>query len=411
MQTFLVGGAVRDQLLGLEVVERDWVVVGTTPEALEAAGYRAVGRDFPVFLHPDTHEEYALARTERKTAPGYRGFIVHAAPDVTLEQDLERRDLTINAIAQTPDGEIIDPFNGSADLKNKVLRHVSPAFSEDPVRILRVARFAARFARYGFRIAPDTLDMMQQMVHDGEADALVPERVWKEMETAFGYDSPQTFIQTLRDTDALKVILPEVDALFGVPQPAKYHAEGDSAVHTLMVIEEAAKLAQQKRKSSANEIVFAALCHDLGKALTPQEDWPSHHDHENLGVPAVTAVCDRLRVPNSFRNLAIKSCRYHLHCHRAKELKATSMVKTLSSLDALRKPEQFDDFLLVCEADARGRLPSVTDYPQAALMKHAAQAIAEVDAAAISATADDKSKISELIYNARVQAVKQAFKR
>ncbi len=408
MQTFLVGGAVRDQLLGLEVVERDWVVVGSTPEAMEAAGYRAVGRDFPVFLHPDTHEEYALARTERKTAPGYRGFTVHAAPDVTLEEDLERRDLTINAIAQTAEGAIIDPFNGSADLQNKILRHVSPAFAEDPVRILRVARFAARFANHGFRIAPETQQMMQQMVDSGEADALVPERVWKEMEKAFGYDSPQVFIKTLRDTGVLKVILPEVDALFGVPQPATYHAEGDSAVHTLMVIEEAAKLAQHRSKNSASEIVFAALCHDLGKALTPQENWPSHHDHENLGVPAVTALCDRLRVPNSFRNLALKSCRYHLHCHRAKELKATTMVKTLSGLDALRKPQQFEEFLLVCEADARGRIPSVTDYPQAESMKKAAQAVREVDAGAISASADDKSKISDLIYNARVKAVKQA---
>ncbi len=345
----MVGGAVRDELLGLEPKEHDWVVVGATPEQLQSQGYKQVGKDFPVFLHPKTHEEYALARTERKTAPGYHGFTVHAAPDVTLEEDLLRRDLTVNAIAKVNDGRLIDPFNGQQDLANKLLRHVSPAFSEDPVRILRVARFAARFAHLGFTVAPETNQLMRDMVKTGEVDALVAERVWAETERALGEQTPARFFEVLRDCGALEKLFPEIDRLFGVPQPEKHHPEIDTGVHTMMVLEQAAGL------SADTSVRFAALVHDLGKGATPENEWPKHIAHEERGVPLVEALCERLRVPKNYRELAIAVTRYHLHYHRAAELKPTTLLKLFNAVDAFRRPERFELFILACEADSRGR--------------------------------------------------------
>jgi len=349
LNIYKVGGAVRDRLLGLPVKDSDWVVVGASAEQMLELGYRPVGKDFPVFLHPDSKDEYALARTERKTAPGYTGFAFHAAPDVTLEQDLLRRDLTINAMAEDREGRIIDPYHGQADLEARLLRHVSPAFGEDPVRILRVARFLARFAPLGFRIAPETLALMRQMVDDGEVDALVPERVWQETARALAEPSPQSFIQALRDCGALAVIFPEIDRLFGVPQPEEHHPEIDTGVHTLLVLEQAARLSPQP------QVRFAALVHDLGKGITPQAEWPRHIDHEENGVPLVEGLCERLRAPRDYRELAVITARYHLHFHRAGELRAATLVDLLQQLDAYRKPQRFQQWLLACEADARGR--------------------------------------------------------
>jgi tRNA nucleotidyltransferase (CCA-adding enzyme) len=382
MKAFLVGGAVRDRLLGLTVRERDWVVVGESPDAMIARGFRPVGRDFPVFLHPETHEEYALARTERKTAPGYRGFAVHAEPDVTLEQDLERRDLTINAMAETPDGQIVDPFGGRRDLEARLLRHVSPAFAEDPVRLLRIARFMARLAPLGFRVAPETLVEMRRMAEAGEIDALVPERVWAEFVKALAEPAPSAFFRTLRDCGALVRLFPEIERLFGVPQPAQHHPEIDTGVHTLMVLDQAARLTPDPC------VRFAALTHDLGKALTPPELWPSHRGHERLGLGALNALCDRLRVPNAYRRLAEKVMRYHGLCHRAAELRTSTVVDLLDRLGALkpfdsaqgRRGDTLELFLLACEADARGRTGfEDRPYPQAEWLKQARRAAVEVD--------------------------------
>lgn len=347
--TYKVGGAVRDRLLGLPVKDIDWVVVGASPEQMLAAGYQAVGKDFPVFLHPESHEEYALARTERKTAPGYTGFSFHAAADVSLEQDLLRRDLTINAIAEDAEGRLIDPYNGQQDLQQRLLRHVSPAFAEDPVRILRLARFHARFAHLGFTVADETMQLMQQMVRDGEVDALVAERVWQETARALAEASPQSYFQLLRDCGALARIFPEIDRLFGVPQPVEYHPEIDTGIHTLLVLEQAARL------SKVPEVRFAALVHDLGKGITPEAEWPQHIAHEARGVPLVQNLCKRLRVPRDYRDLALLVTEYHLHFHRAMELKASTLVDLFASLDIYRKPERFEQWLLACEADSRGR--------------------------------------------------------
>jgi tRNA nucleotidyltransferase (CCA-adding enzyme) len=349
MEVYLVGGAVRDELLGRKVAERDWVVVGATPDELLRQGYRQVGREFPVFLHPQTHEEYALARRERKSGAGYRGFVTDAAPTVTLEDDLKRRDLTINAMARSLDGTLIDPHGGRRDLEARLLRHVSEAFVEDPVRILRVARFAARFAPLGFRVAGETLELMRAMVTSGEVQALVPERVWQEAERALGEARPAAFFEVLRACGALAHIFPEVEALFGVPQPAQWHPEIDTGVHTLMVIDMAARL------SPLASVRFAALTHDLGKALTPHEKWPRHPGHEVASVRLVTELCARLRVPNEFRDLAILVARHHGVVHRAFELRPGTVLELLENTDALRRPERFESFLLACEADARGR--------------------------------------------------------
>ena len=374
MKTYLVGGAVRDELLDYPHKEKDWVVVGATPEEMLDAGFQQVGKDFPVFLHPDTKEEYALARTERKTSPGYKGFDVHATPDVTLEQDLLRRDLTINALAKDEAGEIIDPFNGLQDIRDRILRHVSPAFSEDPVRILRVARFAARYQHLGFIVADETMRLMKQMVEDGEVDALVPERVWQELKKALGERSPSRFIEVLRDCGALERILPELDRLFGVPQPEEHHPEIDTGIHTMMVLQQACRL------SDDTEVRFAALMHDLGKGVTPESEWPHHIEHEARGADIVLDVCKRLRIPNEYRDLAERSARFHLHYHRALELKPSTVVKTLEQLDAFRKPQRFEKFLLASEADARGR-PGHEDslFPQGNFLRKALKAAQQVD--------------------------------
>lgn len=357
---YLVGGAVRDRLLGITAKERDWIVVGSSPEAMHAAGFTPVGKDFPVFLHPNTHEEYALARTERKTGHGYGGFSFYCGEDITLEDDLIRRDLTINAMAQTADGNIIDPYNGQADLSARLLRHVSPAFAEDPVRILRIARFAARYHYLGFSVAPETNALMQRMVAAGEVDHLVSERIWKETERALREPNPEIFIQALRDCDALSRIMPEVNNLFGVPQRAEHHPEIDTGIHTLLVLQEAAKL------SNTSEVRFAALTHDLGKGTTPQKEWPRHIAHEARTAPLLNTLCERLAVPKDHKELAHAVARFHTHCHRTAELKPSTVVETLKSLDAFRRPERFAQFLLCCEADARGRTGfSDRPYPQA----------------------------------------------
>jgi tRNA nucleotidyltransferase (CCA-adding enzyme) len=400
MQVYLVGGAVRDRLLGRAVKERDWVVVGATPAELERQGYIPVGRDFPVFLHPRTKEEHALARLERKVGPGYRGFTTEFSPTVTLEDDLRRRDLTINAMAEDAAGNVIDPHDGQRDLAARRLRHVSAAFAEDPVRILRVARFAARYAGLGFEVAEETLALMRRMVDDGEAAALVAERVWAETEKALAEPNPEVFITVLRACGALKVIYPEIDALFGVPQPEKWHPEIDTGVHQLMALRAAVKL------GGGVAVRFAVLMHDLGKATTPPDVLPSHHGHEDAGVALVESLCARLRVPNQLRELAVITARYHTHVHRALELRAATVLKTLESCDALRRPERFADFLLACEADARGRLGfEEREYPQAAFFTQARER-----AAAVALTAGERAgrtgeQIGEELRRRRVAAI------
>ena len=373
MEIYLVGGAVRDELLGRAVAERDWVVVGATPADLEARGFRAVGRDFPVFLHPETQEEHALARLERKVAPGYRGFTTDFAPTVTLEQDLARRDLTINAMARSADGRLIDPYGGRADLERRVLRHVSPAFIEDPVRILRVARFAARFAALGFEVAPETRSLMKQMVSAGEADALVAERVWRELERALGESTPRAALEVMRDCGALSVVLPEVAALFGVPQRAEWHPEIDTGEHLLLTLDVAAA------RQAPSTVRFALLAHDLGKALTPQSEWPRHHGHETRGLAVIERLCERLRVPQEHRELALLAARFHTHVHRGMELRGSTLLEMLEHADAFRRPDRFADFLEACECDARGRLGFADrPYPQRARVEAALAAARSV---------------------------------
>ncbi len=404
MQVYLVGGAVRDALLGRDVRERDWVVVGATPEQLQAQGYTPVGRDFPVFLHPETHEEYALARTERKTAPGYHGFAFHSTPDVTLKADLARRDLTINAMAQAVDGTLIDPYGGQADLEQRLLRHVSPAFAEDPVRILRLARFAARFAPLGFTVAPATQTLMRDMVQAGEVDALVPERVWQELAKALAEPTPAMFFRVLRDCGALGVLFPELEALFGVPQPAVHHPEIDTGVHTLMVVDQAARLSEDP------VVRFAALVHDLGKGLTPPAKWPSHPGHEAAGVALVDGLCDRLKVPNNMRELGRLTSRYHLHCHRVESLRPRTILATLGALDAFRRPQRLEQFLLACEADYRGRAGlEQRPYPQAQLVRRAYAAAAAVAGGALAAQGLRGPEIGAALRRQRLAAIKQAL--
>lgn len=375
MKIYLVGGAVRDGLLGLPVKDRDWVVTGATPAQMLNAGYRQVGRDFPVFLHPDSGEEYALARTERKSGSGYTGFTCYAAPDVTLSDDLKRRDLTINAIAQDASGDLIDPYHGQQDLQNRVLRHISPAFSEDPLRVLRVARFAARYAHLGFAIAPETEALMVQMAESGELDDLTPERVWKETENALAGANPEVFFQVLRDCGALRVLFPEIDSLFGVPAPAKWHPEIDTGVHTLMTLAMAARL------SPAVDIRFAALTHDLGKALTPPELWPRHHGHGPRGVRCIAQLCARLKVPNEVRDLARLVAEFHDLVHTIDVLQSKTLVKLFDALDAWRKPQRVEQLALTSEADARGRTGFEEHaYPQGRLLREAWQVVQQVAA-------------------------------
>jgi tRNA nucleotidyltransferase (CCA-adding enzyme) len=400
MEVYLVGGAVRDRLLGRPVHERDWVVVGARPEDLERDGFVSVGREFPVFLHPRTHEEYALARLERKVAPGYRGFTTQFSPDVTLEEDLKRRDLTINAMAESSSGEIIDPYGGRRDIEDRVLRHVSEAFVEDPVRILRVARFAARYAELGFRVAEETRELMTRMTASGEVNALVPERVWQETERALGEQRPDVYFQTLRSCGALHVIFPEIDALFGVPQPAKWHPEIDTGVHVMLVVRYSASV------GAPTTVRYAALTHDLGKALTPREVLPSHRGHEEAGVALVEALSERLKVPNGFRELAVLTSRHHAQVHKAAELRPSTLLTLLETTDAFRRPERFAELLLACECDARGRAGLENrPYPQSAYLMKARDA-----AAAVTLTEEERSGLSgraigEKIRDKRLDAV------
>jgi tRNA nucleotidyltransferase (CCA-adding enzyme) len=409
MKTYLVGGAVRDRLLSVGSdkrvhSDRDWVVVGSTVQTMLDSGFQQVGRDFPVFLHPKTKEEHALARTERKTGPGHTGFSFNADPSVTLEEDLARRDLTINAIADDGDGNLTDPYGGQQDIENRVLRHVSAAFSEDPLRVLRVARFAARFAHLGFTIAPKTHALMKKMSASGELDNLVAERIWQEMEKALKEGSPAVFFKVLRDCGALLSIAPEVDALFGVPQPPQHHPEVDTGVHILMCLEQATKL------SDDPVVRFATLTHDLGKGTTAKDQWPRHIDHEKRGVALVKKLCERLRVPKRYTNVARLTCEFHTHCHRAAELRPDTMLRLFESLDAYRRPEQMRQFLLACEADARGRTGfEDRDYPQAALLQHAFEASTTISTAEIAATCGEPMRIKAAIQSAREQAISTAL--
>lgn len=404
MKTYLVGGAVRDKLLNRPVTERDWMVLGETPESMLQQDFKAVGKDFPVFLHPKTGEEYALARTERKTAKGYKGFSVDASPDVTLEQDLLRRDLTINAMAMTDNGELIDPYGGQRDLEKRLFRHVSPAFSEDPVRILRLARFAARYAPLGFTIAPETLILMQSMVEAGEVDALVPERIWAELVKALGESQPSAFFYTLKACGALARIFPEIDALFGVPQPEKYHPEIDCGVHSLMALEQAALL------STHLEVRFAALVHDLGKAISPKENLPHHYGHEQKGVAIVEKLCVRLRVPNSFKALALHVTQYHTHCHKVRELRAATLVDLLQTLGAFKQDNHVQDFILACEADARGRAGfENTIYESGNFFREAVQIATNTDTSAALNRGLEGKKVGDAIRQLRVQAMNALF--
>lgn len=397
---YLVGGAVRDKLLGYPYHERDWVVVGSSPEEMLAEGFRPVGKDFPVFLHPTSNEEYALARTERKTAPGYGGFTFHTAADVTIEEDLKRRDLTINAIAEDQEGNIVDPFGGQADIENKVLRHVSDSFAEDPVRILRVARFAARYHHLGFEVAEETLQLMRQIVASGEANYLVSERVWRELERALGEQSPEVFIETLRQCGALKVILPELDVLFGVPQSPQHHPEIDCGIHSLMA------LRQARLMTDDSEVLFATLIHDLGKATTPKNLLPKHIDHESRSLPLIESLCDRLAVPKRHRELAIAVARDHTLCHRAMELKPKTLLALIQRLDGFRRPEKIEKFLLCCEADSRGREGfTKRPYPQADCIREALKTCLRIETKDIIAEGISGKAIGNALQARRLQAL------
>jgi tRNA nucleotidyltransferase (CCA-adding enzyme) len=424
MKIYLVGGAVRDSLLGLKNSDRDWVVVGATAEQMLAEGFMQVGKDFPVFLHPHSKEEYALARTERKSGKGHTGFKVIADPSVTLEQDLMRRDLTINAIAQDSDGKLIDPFNGCRDVEQRILRHVSPAFSEDPLRVLRVARFAARFADRGFSVADETMNLMSSMVDAGELQHLPAERIWQELEKSLREASPAVFVRTLRQCGALQVILPEVNCLFGIPQPEQYHPEIDTGEHTLMALEQACAL------SSDPAVRYAVLLHDAGKGITPQADWPHHYRHEHLGLALVDAINKRLRVPREFAAAAKLLCHHHLRCHQLQQARPVTVLRLLEALDAFRRPQQMEQFLLGCEADARGRTGfEHSAYPQADILRKAFGAARQVDITALlqahnlmpgseqSPAADDNTpsrldlKIRELVARHRTDAIKTVLDR
>ncbi|GIB53756.1 tRNA nucleotidyltransferase [Vibrio cholerae] len=400
MQIYLVGGAVRDQLLQLPVYDRDWVVVGSSPQAMLAAGFQAVGKDFPVFLHPNSKEEHALARTERKTGVGYTGFACHYAPYVTLEEDLLRRDLTINAMAQDNSGQLIDPYGGQRDLAAKVLRHVSPAFVEDPLRVLRVARFAAKLHHLGFTVAEETMQLMAKIAQSGELQHLTAERVWQEWHKSLSTHHPEVFLQVLRDCGALAVVLPEIDRLFGVPQPEKWHPEIDTGIHTLMVAKQAAQL------SDSLLVRFAAQVHDLGKGVTPPSEWPSHKLHCHTGLNIIESLCERIRVPNEFRDLALAVCAQHSNIHRADELKPATKLKVLGLLDVWRKPERLEQVLLCCEADHRGRLGLESEpYPQREIFLRAYQAALGVEVQAVIADGFQGKQIKEELDKRRVSAI------
>lgn len=401
MKIYLVGGAVRDALLGLQVAEKDWLVVGSTPDVMLDRGFKQVGASFPVFLHPESGEEYALARTEKKQGHGYHGFNVDFHPGVTLEEDLLRRDLTINAIARDEDGKLIDPYGGQRDLQEKVLRHVSAAFTEDPLRVLRVARFAARFAHLGFRVHESTLALMREISQSGELGHLVAERIWREIERAMKTGKPSEFVSVLRECGALEALLPEVNALFGVPQPEKYHPEIDTGTHLLMALDTAADLSD-----GAAGIVFAVLLHDLGKGITPKQKWPSHIGHEAAGVPLVDAICSRLRAPNAMHELARKVCAGHLDCHRILEARPTTVLRLLERLDVFRQPEVLPDFVMACEADYRGR-KGLEDrpYPQGEYLQNAYRAAANIRARDLDLEGISGPEVGERLRQARVEAI------
>jgi len=402
---YTVGGYVRDQLLQRPSKDKDWVVVGATPEQMQQQGYQAVGKDFPVFLHPKTKQEYALARTERKTAAGYTGFQFNTHTDVTLEEDLMRRDLTINAIAQDESGKLIDPYNGQQDIKDRILRHVSPAFVEDPLRVLRVARFAARFADLGFKIADETLNLMKQIVSSGEIENLVAERVWQELHSSLLTIHPEVFFKVLRECGALKILLPEIDKLFGVPQTKQYHPEIDTGIHTLMVLEQAVKL------SNDAEVRFAALVHDLGKGLTPKEQWPKHIGHEHRGVEPVKDLCNRFKIPKAYRELALLVTEHHLNYHRIEELKPTTINKLFKKLDAFRRPERFEQFLLACEADSRGRTGMEdNDFNQPKLFRDYFKAAKGVDYSHLKEQGLEGKDFADEIVKLQTQAITQIKK-
>ena len=404
MKTYLVGGAVRDKLLGLPCGDRDHVVVGETPKSMLAAGFQTVGKDFPVFLHPRTGEEYALARTERKSARGHRGFVVHASPEVTLEDDLVRRDFTINAIAEDSDGRLIDPYGGARDLQKRILRHVGSAFVEDPLRVLRAARFMARFAAHGFTVAPETIALMREMVAAGELSELTPERVWKELVGALRAARPSAFLRTLRDCGALAVVLPEVDALYGVPQRAEFHPEVDTGLHIELVCDMAARIAP------GDDVVgFAALVHDLGKALTPAEEWPKHILHEQRGLDPVRALCRRLKVPTAHRDLALGACREHLNIHRLHELRSASVHDLIARNDGFRQPQRIALLAQVCEADKRGRGGMAeSDYPQGAQLVRLHAAAMAVRGADVTRPDMDGPAVGEALRRARIAAISAA---
>lgn len=406
MDIYLVGGAVRDQLLGLPVKDRDFLVVGATAEQLLAQDFQQVGADFPVFLHPETKEEYALARQERKQGKGYNGFICDFSPTVTLEQDLIRRDLTINAIAQDEAGKIFDPYGGVQDLENRILRHISPAFSEDPLRVLRVARFAARFHTFGFTIADETLALMQELSSSGELENLTAERIWLETAKAFAEESPQVYFNVLRQVGALKVLFPEIDKLFGVPQPPQHHPEIDSGIHTLMVLKQAKQLAKNAENPTA--LLFSAICHDLGKGLTPTYILPHHYGHEVKGIKPTRNLANRLKVPSEIKEFAVLVTEYHTHCHKMAELRPETVIKLFNALDVWRKPQRFFDFLLACEADAKGRLGFENrEYSQAELAKKYYQAAMQVDVQQVIQDGFEKQGIKEEMNKRRAYAVKK----
>ena len=401
MKTYLVGGAVRDQLLGLPVKDKDYVVVGSQPEDLVSQGFLPVGKDFPVFLHPETHDEYALARTERKTARGYHGFSFNTAPDVTLEQDLERRDLTINAMAMDADGQVVDPYGGQQDLQDKVLRHVSDAFAEDPVRVLRVARFMSRLAHLGFTVHPDTLALMKQLVNQGEVAELVSERVWQEIKNSLNQETPSAFFLTLRDCGALKILLPELDVLFGIPQTKKWHPEVDTGIHAMLAIDQA--------KNLENDVAYAVMVHDLGKGVTPADVLPSHYGHEMAGVPLVKAVSKRLKVPNHYKKLALLVCQWHLHAHTIMELNPKTIEKLFSRLHAYRQPKLLEKFVQACEADATGRWgDEFQTYPQADQIRQLFEAARNIDKQPLFEQGHEGEELGRQIRQLRIAAIQSS---
>ena len=401
MKIYKVGGCVRDHLLGLPIVDIDWVVTGTTVDNMRSAGYQTVGKDFPVFLHPKTKQEYALARSERKTAPGYHGFDFNTDPTITIEQDLLRRDLTINAIAEDEDGNLIDPYGGQADIEKRILRHVSDAFVEDPVRVLRVARFAARFNHLGFKLAPETIQLIREIGTSGELGTLVAERVWSEMSRALGESNPSIFFETLRECDVLASLFPEIDNLYGVPQTAKYHPEIDTGIHVMMALEKSAEL------NFDNETRFAVLMHDLGKATTPTDILPSHHGHEQRGVKLVTSFCKRWKVPKAHTELALITTEYHTHIHRAFDLKPTTLLKLFTKTDVFRKPERFKKMLQACLSDVRGRTDFENNpYPQATFINQLADKLCHADISKIIQSNLDGKALGEAIQNLRLDLIK-----